>query len=147
MEVILLEDIGGLGKRGMAVRVADGYARNFLIPRKKAIEAVGNARAVFKDRERARVALEAKQRQAAERLREDLSKLSLQFSVEAGEEDQLYGSVSAHEIQDALTAKGYTVERKNVRLPEPIKSLGVFEVSIHLYEEIEAPVKVWVVRK
>jgi large subunit ribosomal protein L9 len=147
MEVILLEDIGGLGKRGTSVRVADGYARNFLIPRKKAIEAVGNARAVFKDRERARVAQEAKQRQAAEALREQLSQISLQFSVEAGEEDQLYGSVSAHEIQDALAAKGYTVERKNVRLPEPIKSLGVFEVPIHLFEEIEAPVKVWVVRK
>jgi large subunit ribosomal protein L9 len=147
MEVILLEDIGGLGKRGTAVRVADGYARNFLIPRKKAIEAVGNARAVFKDRERARVALEAKQRQAAETLRDELIRLSLQFSVEAGDEDQLYGSVSSHEIQDALAAKGYTVERKNVRLLEPIKSLGVFEVPIHLFEDIEAPVKVWVVRK
>ena len=145
MEIILLEDIGGLGKRGTAVRVADGYARNFLIPRKKAIEAVGNARAVFKDRERARVALEAKQRQAAEKLRDDLAQISLQFSVEAGEDDQLYGSVTAHEIQDALSAKGHTIERKNVRLPEPIKSLGVFEIAIHLYEE--APVKVWVVRK
>jgi len=147
MEIILLEDIGGLGKRGTAVRVADGYARNFLIPRKKAIEAVGNARAVFKDRERARVALESKQRQAAERLRDDLAQISLQFSVEAGEDDQLYGSVTAHEIQDALSAKGHTIERKNVRLPEPIKSLGVFEIAIHLYEDIEAPVKVWVVRK
>lgn len=147
MEVILLEDIGGLGKRGTAVRVADGYARNFLIPRKKAIEAVGNARAVFKDRERARVALETKQRQGAERLRDELAQISLQFSVEAGEDDQLYGSVSAHEIQDALAAKGYTIERKSVRLPEPIKSLGVFEIAIHLYEDIEAPVKVWVVRK
>ncbi|TMQ62354.1 MAG: 50S ribosomal protein L9 [Candidatus Eisenbacteria bacterium] len=147
MEIILLEDIGGLGKRGTAVRVADGYARNFLIPRKKAIEAVGNARAVFKDRERARVALEAKQRQAAEKLRDDLAQISLQFSVEAGEDDQLYGSVTAHEIQDALSAKGHTIERKNVRLPEPIKSLGVFEIAIHLYEDIEAPVKVWVVRK
>ena len=147
MEIILLEDIGGLGKRGTADRVADGYARNFLIPRKKAIEAVGNARAVFKDRERARVALEAKQRQAAEKLRDDLAQISLQFSVEAGEDDQLYGSVTAHEIQDALSAKGHTIERKNVRLPEPIKSLGVFEIAIHLYEDIEAPVKVWVVRK
>jgi large subunit ribosomal protein L9 len=147
MEIILLEDIGGLGKRGSAVRVADGYARNFLIPRKKAIEAVGDARAVFKDRERARVALETKQRQAAEGLRDELAKVSLQFSVEAGEEDQLYGSVSAHEIQDALAAKGYTVDRKSVRLLEPIKSLGVFEVPIHLFDEIEAPVKVWVVRK
>jgi len=147
MEIILLEDIGGLGKRGTAVRVADGYARNFLIPRKKAIEAVGNARAVFKDRERARVALEAKQRQAGEKLRDDLAQISLQFSVESGDDDQLYGSVSAHEIQDALAAKGYTIERKNVRLPEPIKSLGVFEIGIHVYEDIEAPVKVWVVRK
>jgi len=147
MEIILLEDIGGLGKRGTAVRVADGYARNFLIPRKKAIEAVGNARAVFKDRERARVALEAKQRQAGEKLRDELAQISLQFSVESGDDDQLYGSVSAHEIQDALAAKGYTIERKNVRLPEPIKSLGVFEIGIHVYEDIEAPVKVWVVRK
>jgi len=102
---------------------------------------------VFKDRERARVALEAKQRQAAERLRDELAQISLQFSVEAGEDDQLYGSVSAHEVQDALAAKGYTIERKNVRLPEPIKSLGVFEIVVHLYEDIEAPVKVWVVRK
>jgi large subunit ribosomal protein L9 len=93
------------------------------------------------------VALEAKQRQAAETLRDELIKLSLQFSVEAGDEDQLYGSVSSHEIQDALAAKGYTVERKSVRLVEPIKSLGVFEVPIHLFEDIEAPVKVWVVRK
>ena len=147
MEVILLEDIGGLGKRGSAVKVADGYARNYLIPRKKAIEAVGNARAVFRDRERARVAAETKQRQAAVELRDQLIAVSLQFSVEAGEEDQLYGSVSAHEIQDALQAKGYTVERKSVRLAEPIKSLGVFEVPIHLFDEIEAPVKVWVVRK
>src|SRR5437867_3563642 len=106
MEIILLEDIGGLGKRGTAVRVADGYARNFLIPRKKAIEAVGNARAVFKDRERARVALEAKQRQAAEKLRDDLAQISLQFSVEAGEDDQLYGSVTAHESQDPTSAPG-----------------------------------------
>ena len=147
MEVILLEDIGGLGKRGSAVKVADGYARNFLIPRKKAIEAVGNARAVFRDRERARVAAEAKQRQAAVTLRDQLGQVSLQFSVEAGEEDQLYGSVSAHEIQDALEKQGFTVERKSVRLAEPIKSLGVFEVPIHLFEDIEAPVKVWVVRK
>ncbi len=147
MEVILLEDIGGLGKRGTAVRVADGYARNFLIPRKKAIQAIGNARAVFKDRERARLALEAKERQAAEHLRDQMTKISLQFSVETGEEDQLYGSVSAHDIQEALAQKGHVVERKDVRLAEPIKSLGVFDVPIHLFEEIEAPIKVWVVRK
>jgi large subunit ribosomal protein L9 len=147
MEVILLEEIDGLGKRGASVRVADGYARNYLIPRRKAIQAVGNAQAVFKDRERARVALETKQRQTAQSLRDRMVQASLQFSVQVGDEDQLYGSVTAAEIYDALVAQGFEVERKAVRLEEPIKSLGVFEVPVHLFQDIEAPVKVWVVRK
>lgn len=147
MDVILLEEVDGLGKRGATVKVADGYARNFLLPRRKAIEAVGNSQAVFRDRERARVALEQKQRQAAQTLRDRLVQASLQFSVQVGEEDQLYGSVTAGEIHDALTAQGFDVERKAVRLEEPIKALGVFEVPVHLFQDIEAPVKVWVVRK
>jgi len=147
MEVILLEEIDGLGKRGASVRVADGYARNYLIPRRKAIQAMGNAQAVFKDRERARVALEQKQRQSAQSLRDRMVQASLQFSVQVGDEDQLYGSVTAGEIYDALVAQGFEVERKAVRLEEPIKSLGVFEVPVHLFQDIEAPVKVWVVRK
>jgi large subunit ribosomal protein L9 len=147
MEVILLEEIDGLGKRGASVRVADGYARNYLIPRRKAIEAVGNAQAVFKDRERARVALEQKQRQSAQSLRDRMVQASLQFSVQVGDEDQLYGSVTAAEIHDALIAQGFEVERKAVRLEEPIRALGVFEVPVHLFQDIEAPVKVWVVRK
>jgi large subunit ribosomal protein L9 len=147
MEVILLEEIDGLGKRGASVRVADGYARNYLIPRRKAIQSVGNAQAVFKDRERARVALEQKQRQSAQSLRDRMAQASLQFSVQVGDEDQLYGSVTAAEIHDALVAQGFEVDRKAVRLEEPIKALGVFEVPVHLFQDIEAPVKVWVVRK
>jgi large subunit ribosomal protein L9 len=147
MEVILLEDIGGLGKRGTSVRVADGYARNFLLPRKKAIAAVGNAQAVFKDRERARVSLEQKQRQAAEALKQRLAAVSLQFSAQVGDEDQLYGSVTVVDIHDALKAEGFDIERKNIRLAEPLKALGVFEVPVHLFQDVEAPVKVWVVRK
>jgi large subunit ribosomal protein L9 len=147
MEVILLEDISGLGKRGAAVRVADGYARNFLLPRRKAIAAVGNSQAVFRDRERARVASEAKQRQAAQALSDRLVNVSLQFSAQVGEEDQLYGSVTAVDIQEALKEQGFDVERKNIRLAEPLKALGVFEVPIHLFQDIETPVKVWVVRK
>ena len=147
MEVILLEDISGLGKRGAAVRVADGYARNFLLPRRKAIAAVGNSQAVFRDRERARVAGEAKQRQAAQALSDRLVNVSLQFSAQVGEEDQLYGSVTAVDIQEALKEQGFDVERKNIRLAEPLKALGVFEVPIHLFQDIETPVKVWVVRK
>jgi large subunit ribosomal protein L9 len=147
MEVILLEEIDGLGKRGASVRVADGYARNYLIPRRKAIQSVGNAQAVFKDRERARVALEQKQRQSAQSLRDRMAQASLQFSVQVGDEDQLYGSVTAVEIHEALVAQGFEVDRKAVRLEEPIKALGVFEVPVHLFQDIEAPVKVWVVRK
>jgi large subunit ribosomal protein L9 len=147
MEVILLEDITGLGKRGAAVRVADGFARNFLLPRKKAIAAVGNSSAVFRDRERARTAREQKQRQAAQSVRDRMAQASLQFSVQVGEEEQLYGSVTAADIHDALIAQGFSVERKAVRLEEPLKALGVFEVPVHLFQDIEAPVKVWVVRK
>jgi large subunit ribosomal protein L9 len=147
MEVILLEDIDGLGSRGASVKVADGFARNFLLPRKKAIAAVGNSQAVFKDRERARHSREQKQRQAAEGLRQRLVDQSLQFSVQVGDEDQLYGSVTASDIQEALEKQGFEIERKNIRLVEPLKALGMFEVPIHLFQDIEAPVKVWVVRK
>jgi large subunit ribosomal protein L9 len=147
MEVILLEDVAGLGTRGASVKVADGYARNFLLPRRKAITAVGNSQAVFKDRERARVSREQKQRQAAQELRQRLADVSLQFSVQVGDEDQLYGSVTVADIQEALEKQGFDIERKNIRLAEPLKALGMFEVPVHLFQDIEAPVKVWVVRK
>lgn len=147
MEVILLEDMSGLGKRGASVRVADGYARNYLLPRKKAILAQGNAQGVFKDRERARISLEQKQRHAAEGLKSRLAAVSLQFSAQVGEEDQLYGSVTVVDIQEALKKEGFDIERKNIRLVEPLKALGVFEVPVHLFQDVEAPVKVWVVRK
>jgi large subunit ribosomal protein L9 len=147
MEVILLEDVAGLGTRGASVKVADGYARNFLLPRRKAITAVGNSQAVFKDRERARVSREQKQRQAAQELRQRLAGVSLQFSVQVGDEDQLYGSVTVADIQEALEKQGFDIERKNIRLAEPLKALGMFEVPVHLFQDIEAPVKVWVVRK
>lgn len=147
MEVILLEDITGLGMRGASVKVADGYARNFLLPRRKAIAAVGNSQAVFKDRERARVSREQKQRQAADEVRKRLAEVSLQFSVQVGDEDQLYGSVTVGDIQEALEKQGFDIERRNVRLAEPLKALGMFEVPVHLFQDIEAPVKVWVVRK
>ena len=147
MEIILLEDISGLGKRGAAIKVADGYARNFLLPRKKAIAAVGNSQAVFHDRERARVSREQKQRQAAEALKDRLAQVSLQFSVQVGEEDQLYGSVSAADIHQGLEAQGFVIERRSIRLAEPLKALGMFEVPVHLFQDVEAPVKVWVVRQ
>jgi len=147
MEIILLEDITGLGKRGATVRVADGYARNYLLPRKKAITAVGNSQAVFRDRERAHRSRVERARQDAMGVRDRLAQVSLQFSVQVGDEDQLYGSVSASDIHDALAAQGFEIDRKAVRLEEPIKALGAFDVPVHVFQDIEAPVKVWVVRQ
>lgn len=147
MEIILLDDITGLGKRGATVRVADGYARNYLLPRKKAIVAVGNSQAVFRDRERAHKARVERARQDAMGVRDKLAQVSLQFSVQVGEEDQLYGSVSASDVHEALVAQGFDVERKAVRLEEPIKALGAFDVPVHVFQDIEAAVKVWVVRQ
>lgn len=147
MEIILLEDITGLGKRGATVRVADGYARNYLLPRRKAIEAVGNSQAVFRDRERAHRGRIERARQDAMGVRDRLAKVSLQFSVQVGDEEQLYGSVSASDIHDALAAQGFDLEKKSVRLEEPIRALGAFDVPVHLFQDIEAPVKVWVVRQ
>lgn len=147
MEIILLEDITGLGKRGATVRVADGYARNYLLPRHKAIASVGNSQAVFRDRERAIKAKMERARQEAVSFRDRLSQVSLQFSVQVGDEDQLYGSVSAGDVHDALAAQGFDVERKAVRLEEPIKALGAFDVPVHVFQDIEASVKVWVVRQ
>lgn len=147
MEIILLEDITGLGKRGATVRVANGYARNYLLPRRKAITAVGNAQAVFRDRDRAHRGRIERARQDALAVRDRLANVSLQFSVQVGEEEQLYGSVSATDIHDALAAQGFELEKKSVRLEEPIRALGAFDVPVHLFQDIEVPVKVWVVRQ
>ena len=147
MEIMLLDDITGLGKRGATVRVADGYARNYLLPRRKAIAAIGNAQAVFRDRERAHKGRVDRARQDAIAVMDRLAKVSLQFAVQVGEEEQLYGSVSATEIHDALVAQGFELEKKAVRLEEPIRALGAFDVPVHLFQDIEAPVKVWVVRQ
>lgn len=90
---------------------------------------------------------EQKQRQAAEEFKKRLAEVSLQFSVQVGDEDQLYGSVTVSDIHEALEKQGFEIERRNVRLAEPLKALGMFEVPVHLFQDIEAPVKVWVVRK
>jgi len=102
---------------------------------------------VFRDRERARVSREQKQRQSAEALKSRLAQVSLQFSVQVGEEDQLYGSVTVADIHQGLEAQGFAIERRSIRLPEPLKALGMFEVPVHLFQDVEAPVKVWVVRQ
>lgn len=145
MEVILKEDIVNLGKMGDVVRVRDGYARNYLLPRglvlmadKKNLKAFEHQRRVLAE-QRERV---VRQMQT---LQEQLSGVSLTLSVRAGEEGKLFGSVTNIDVEKALKRKGFEVERRKIHLPEPIKALGDYEVPVRLAADVTATVKVSVV--
>lgn len=146
MQIILQEDVEKLGTRGQVVEVKEGYARNFLLPRKLALEAsAGNLkrlekmRAVFAKKE-------ATERADAEKLAELLASVSLEFTRRAGDTDQLFGSVTSADVSEALAARGFTVDKRKVVLPEPIKTVGEFEVPLKLHRELTTNVKV-VVKK
>jgi large subunit ribosomal protein L9 len=147
MEIILLEEVGGLGARGARVKVSPGYARNYLIPNRLAIPATGAGANIFKEAERQRASRETKTRRGAEELAVRIEKLSLTIPMEAGEEDRLFGSVTTADIADQINAQGFEVDKRKIVLEEPIKQLGVYNVPIKLHGNVEAQVKVWVVRK
>lgn len=146
MQIILQEDVEKLGNRGQVVEVADGYARNYLLPHKLALEAsAGN----LKRLEKMRVVFakkEAVEKADAEKLAELLASVTLEFTRRAGENDQLFGSVTSADVSEALAAQGYTVDKRKVVLPEPIKVVGEFEVPLKLHREVGANVKL-VVKK
>jgi large subunit ribosomal protein L9 len=142
MQIILQEDVEKLGNRGQVVEVAAGYARNFLLPRKLALEAsAGN----LKRLEKMRVVFakkEAVEKGDAQKLAELLAGVTLEFTRRAGENDQLFGSVTNADVSEALATHGYTVDKRQVVLPEPIKTVGEFEVPLKLHREVSANVKV-----
>jgi len=145
MEVILREHVEHLGERGEVVRVANGYARNYLLPRKLALVVTeANKRQI--DRERAKFdAREAEDRKVAEAVAARLSNADITIARKVGETDALYGSVTSSDIAEALDAKGFAVDRRKLQLADPIKQLGEFEVPIKLHREVTAIVKVKVV--
>ncbi len=147
MKVILQQTVEKLGAAGEVVEVADGYARNYLLPRRLALPATpGNLRQL--ERLRARLArLEAEQRSDAERLAQQLSSLTLTIARKAGQNDQLFGSVTAADIAEALAAQGVTVDRRKIQLAEPIKLIGEYEVPVRLHGAVTATVRVVVVRE
>lgn len=144
MQIILQEDVEKLGTRGQLLEVAEGYARNFLLPRKLALEAnAGNMKRL--ERMRATFAKkEASEKDAAQKQADQLAAVSLEFTRKAGENDQLFGSVTSHDIGEALTAKGFEIDRKRIILVEPIKAMGEFEVPVKLHREVTVNVKVTV---
>src|SRR5215467_7506938 len=130
MEVILREHVDNLGRRGEVVKVADGYARNYLLPRKLALVAtVGNKKQI--ERERAKFdAIEAEEQKVAQAIADRLAGVELEISRKVGETEALYGSVTTADIADALHAKGFDLDRRKVQLHEPIKKLGEFEIPV-----------------
>ena len=144
MQIILQEDIEKLGNRGQVVEVAEGYARNFLLPRKLALEASpGNMKRL--EKMRAAFAKKAAVEIAdAQKLAELLAGVSLEISRKSGESDQLFGSVTSADISDALAAKGYTIDRRKIQLAEPIKLIGNFDIPIKLHRDVTANLKLTV---
>src|SRR3989338_2774737 len=147
MEVILKEEITGLGKAGELVRVKDGFARNFLLPHKKAMVADPKNIRMIEHQKKVAEAREKKVRKSSEELASKLSAISITLTREAGEEDKIFGSITTRDISEALRKDGITIDKRQIHLKEPIKNIGVFDVAVKLHSEVEGIVKVWVVKK
>lgn len=146
MEVILRQAVENLGKPGDLVAVKAGYARNYLIPRGFALAAnEGNKKRI--ERQKARLeAAENERRGAAQQLADRLQQVSLTFSARVGEEEKLFGSVTAADIAQQLHAQGFEIEKRQVDLHDPIKSLGVYRIPIKLHADVKPEVRVWVIK-
>lgn len=145
MEVILKEDITNLGHRGDVVKVADGYGRNFLLPRKLALQATQTNKAVVEQMKASAARRAATEKAQAEAQVKTLEPVVLSFTRKAGEQGHLFGSVTSADIAAELAAQGFEIDRRKIQLGEPLKSIGEFTVSIRLYREVAARVKVNVV--
>lgn len=145
MKVILREDIDGLGKSGELVNVKDGFGRNFLLPRKKAVLANEQNIRQLEHEKGVITARNAKLKGAAEELAKKIGSVKVTIKRKVGEQDKLFGSVTALDIAEALAAGGQQVDRRGIHLPEPIKTVGHHEVELRLHREVVAKIKVDVV--
>jgi large subunit ribosomal protein L9 len=147
MEIILRQSIENLGKPGDIVKVSPGYARNYLLPRGLAYEATaGNRKRIAMEKARLEAA-EAERIKAAQTLAERLENVQLTFSARVGEEEKLFGSVTTADIAHQLEAQGFDIEKKQIDLHEPIKSLGVYKIPVRLHAEVKPEIKVWVIKQ
>ncbi len=142
MEVILKEDVANLGHRGDVVKVADGYGRNFLLPRKLALQATVANKAVIDQMKAAAARRSATEKVQAEELLSKLEPVVLTFTRKSGDHGQLFGSVTSADIAAELATKGFDVDRRKIQLSEPLKALGNFDVAIRLHREVTAHLKV-----
>lgn len=142
MEVILREDIEKLGARGQVVKVAPGYARNFLLPRKLAVAATEANKKIIEQERQSHLRKEAKLSSEATDLAKMMTGVTVSIKQKAGDHDQLFGSVTAQDIADALARQGYTIDRKKIQLDEAIKQLGEYKVNLKLHREVSSELTV-----
>jgi len=146
-KIILLKDVGNLGKSGDVVSASEGYARNFLFPRGFALSATEqNIKVAEANRKQKTEAME-RERQEAAQIADAISKISCTIAVEAGKDDKLFGSVTSADIHSALEAEGINVDKKKIELKEHITQIGIFQIPIKLHQDITASLKLWVVKK
>lgn len=142
MEVILKEDVPKLGHRGEVVKVAEGYGRNYLLPRKLAVEATQANKSVIEQMKQSAIRRSAVEKADSEALLKQLEGVTLSFQRKAGEKDHLFGSVTSSDIAEGLSQKGFNIDRRKIQLNEPLKSVGEFEVAIRLHRDVTAKIKV-----
>lgn len=147
MKVILQENIESLGQTGDIVNVADGFGRNFLLPRKKAILADDRNVNILKHQKLLSDHRRSKAIKEGQSLAKKIEGFQCQIAKQAGENDKLYGSVTSMDIEEALRAAGIEVDRRAIQMDEPIKNIGIFTVDVRLHPEVVAKLKVWVVKK
>ena len=147
MDVILRYDINKLGRAGEAVKVSDGYARNYLLPKELAEKATKENLAKIAAELKRRKVAEAKEKEGCELLAAKLAEGSVTIARKAGEDDKLFGSVTNIDIAKSLEKEGVTVDRRKILVDPPIKELGVITVDVALHPEVTAPLRVWVVRE
>ncbi len=147
MNVILIQDVEKLGKMGDEIEAKDGYARNYLIPQKLAIDAPAGAVKIIEKKQKERALQEKKLKDEGQALADKIAELSCTITVEAGEEDKLFGAVTTEHIAEVLLQEGVEIDKRKIVLDEPIKSLGVYNVEIKLHPEVTAQARIWVVKK
>ena len=147
MKVILLRDINSVGNAGEIVSVANGYARNFLIPKRQALLATDASVAQFESQRRQHEAVAERDKRSAKAQAVELEKASLTAPVKVGEGERLFGSVTTQNIAELLKKQGHEIDRRRIELEEPIRALGVYNVPIRLEHDVKATVKLWVVKE
>ena len=147
MKVILRKDHESLGKIWDVVEVKPGFARNFLLPRKIAYTALNSNLKALEEEKKVYAKKEQQELVKSEKLAGELEKVSVTVPVQVGEEDKIFGTVTNQMIADALTEKGYEIDKRKIEIEESIKSLGIYGVNIKLHPKVNAKIKVWVVRE